>query len=619
MLTTKKALYAVFFSIFITATASGQTGVENPYEILNEHFLAMGGLDRLKAERSQYYEADLSIGGLEGELKYWEQKPGKVRTEADLGILKFTQGKNTDYDWILDQNGKLQKITNFDDAAIKRRQLKLLIDEYKYADPNLRTFAVKYINTDEIDGQPCYIIEITNTINTDKLTMFINTDNYLLEKIISIEGVESHDAYYDDYREVDGLMVAFRVKEVHHSTGQDQLVSITQYVSNPEIDQSIFEAPDEIAKDYHFTYGNSAENIPIRFVENHIYVPVIIDCRETMWILDTGAGMSVIAKKFADKLGLKHEGDIKGAGAGGQVDVSFAKLPSYRLQGITFDEQTVAVIDMSELNKVLGIKIDGILGYDFLSRFVTKVDYANETISLFDPDSFTYSGDGREIGLYLKENQFKVESTLDDKYTGTWLFDLGASGISINAAYANSKHLNDKKGVEGMGHGAANYFYYKNIKFENITFAGFKVNNPKASFHTGSTDTISTSDEIGGLGNSLFRHFTIYCDYANERLIFEKGENFNKDFPEDHSGILLARTDNDELEVVFVPNNTPAKDAGFKKGDIIREINAIDVALFDGLTAVRKLLAEKTGTKFTFVVERNGEEKKLKLKLRDLY
>lgn len=619
MALTKHIVFAAILLILFFAAADGQDSPKNPYAILNKHFEAMGGLDRLKVECSQYYEGNLSIGGLEGTLKFWAQKPGKVRVEADVGILKMIQGKNIDYDWVLDQNNKLQKITNFDDVTIKRKQLKLLIDDYKYADPNSKIFTVKYDNISEVEGEQCHVIKITNSLNVDKLTMYINSDNYFLEKIISIEGTESHDAYYDDYREVDGLMVAFWIKEIQHQTGQDQLVSITNYISNPEIEPSVFEVPRETAKDYHFTQGNSAENIPIRFVENHVYIPVIIDCRETIWVLDTGAGMSVITKNFAKRFNLKLEGNIKGAGAGGQLDVNFTKLPSYSLPGITFDEQTVAVIDMSELNKVLAIEVDGILGYDFLSRFVTKIDYANECVSFYDPDSFTYSGDGRKLDLHLKNNQFMVETTLDGKYSGTWLFDLGASGVSLNAVYANSKHLQEKKGVEGMGHGAGNYFYYKKIEFESINFAGFKVDNPKASFHTGVTDTIPTADEIGGLGNSLFRHFVIYCDYTKEWLIIEKGANFNIEFPEDRSGVRLARTDNDDFEIIFVPADTPAKKAGFERGDIIRKINDIDIALFDGLVAVRKLLTDKIGTKYTFLVDRNGEEKMLKLQLRELY
>ncbi|MFC1800035.1 hypothetical protein ACFL2Z_03885, partial [Candidatus Eisenbacteria bacterium] len=68
-----------------------------------------------------------------------------------------------------------------------------------------------------------------------------------------------------------------------------------------------------------------------------------------------------------------------------------------------------------------GIDVPGILGYDFLSRFVTKVDYANELVSFYDPDSFTYTGNGQELDVHIKDSVFETSATLDGEHSGTWL------------------------------------------------------------------------------------------------------------------------------------------------------------------------------------------------------
>ena len=67
--------------------------------------------------------------------------------------------------------------------------------------------------------------------------------------------------------------------------------------------------------------------------------------------------------------------------------------------------QTVAVIDMSELLRRMGLDVVGILGFDFLSRFVTKVDYANQLISFYDPDSFKYTGNGHNIDVHIDKTR----------------------------------------------------------------------------------------------------------------------------------------------------------------------------------------------------------------------
>lgn len=212
-----------------------------------------------------------------------------------------------------------------------------------------------------------------------------------------------------------------------------------------------------------------------------------------------------------------------------------------------------------------------------------------------------------------------VKATLDDDYFGTWLFDLGASSTSLNGVYALINGFTERKGVVGLARGAGNTFNTKKVKCTKIDFAGFTLDDPKISFSYGGTDTVLTSDKIGILGNTLFRNFVVYCDYANERVILEKGKNFNKKFPEGHSGLQIIRGEEGGYEILFVSDGTPAKKAGFQAGDILKSINGVDIKYLGGLTAIRDMMSEEPGTKYTIIVSRDGEEKKLKLKLADLF
>ena len=613
----KTALYGLM--ILMAATAAAQGNLTDPFEILNRHVAANGGLDRLKAERRQYLEADIALAGLQGTLKIWTEKPNRTRNEIDLGILKMTQGDNGEYGWQLDSNGKLQKTTKFDEATLKRRELTERMGEFEYLDKNSEIFEVTFGGVEKVDDKDCYVIVIKNKINTDVHTSYINTKTFLLEKSSAIQGENSSDSYYADYRDVNGIMVAYWTKQVMHETGQDQEITITQYVSNPEIDPSLFEPEEAGGKDYRFTNGASAENIPFRFIGNHIYIPVVVNCKERLWVLDSGASMSVIDKAYADFLGVDLQGDLKGKGAGGTVNVSLATLPPFSLEGIEFDEQAIAVIDMSDLIRLLGVDIAGILGFDFLSRFVTKVDYANELVSFYDPETFEYSGDGHETEIFLKNSVFMVQAAIEDKYSGTFLFDLGAGAPSLNGAYALNNGFTDRKGVVSLSHGAGNAFQTKSVICKSFDFGGYKLDNQFLNFSYGGTDTTATFDDIGGLGNTLFRNFVLYVDYADERIILEKGKNFNGVFPEDGSGLKLTRTEDDKIAVMFVSPDTPAEKSGFQEGDILLSLNGIDVKYYEGIIAIRKIFTSPPGTQYTIVVDRNGEEKTMKLKLADLY
>ncbi|MDH4157731.1 MAG: hypothetical protein OEW00_10700, partial [candidate division Zixibacteria bacterium] len=68
-------------ALLLTATVAAQGDLTDPYQILNRHLEANGGLERLKAEKSQYIEGTLAVAGLKGTLKAWTLKPDCSRGE----------------------------------------------------------------------------------------------------------------------------------------------------------------------------------------------------------------------------------------------------------------------------------------------------------------------------------------------------------------------------------------------------------------------------------------------------------------------------------------------------------------------------------------------------------
>jgi hypothetical protein len=247
------------------------------------------------------------------------------------------------------------------------------------------------------------------------------------------------------------------------------------------------------------------------------------------------------------------------------------------------------------------------------------VDFANELVSFYEPEEFEYAGDGHVVDMHLSNSLFTAEATLDGAHAGSWLFDLGAGTTHLDAPYAQREGYADRNGVLGMGHGAGNEFQVKHVKCDSLQFAGFTVYEPHVSFSYGGTDTAFVADQIGVLGNSLFRNFVLYCDYSGERLIVEAGDKFNQPWPEDHCGLQIAWRNDHEVEVIYVSPDTPAEKAGFLKGDLLRSIDDDDVAILAGPVAIRKLFKADPGTEYDFVIYRAGDTKKLKLTLAELF
>ena len=156
-------------------------------------------------------------------------------------------------------------------------------------------------------------------------------------------------------------------------------------------------------------------------------------------------------------------------------------------------------------------------------------------------------------------------------------------------------------------------------RFKTLEVAGFTIENPLIDFPLQTGGAFGGSEETGNLGNATFRHFVLYLDYKNQRMIFEKGKDFDKIFPVDRSGLQLIVSDSDAIEVFYASENSPSSKAGFQAGDLIESINGIDASYFGGVVAIRKLFQEKAGTKYSFTIKRGEETKELNMTLKDLF
>jgi pimeloyl-ACP methyl ester carboxylesterase len=234
--------------------------ITDPYEVLNRYFKACGGLERLKAERTQYFEGALSLGEMRGTVKVWTERPDRSRVEVELGLFGVTEGHNGEVSWVLGANGKLQKITKSDEVTLKRREVERRMAEYEYADSGSDIFTVTLEGTEKVGETDCYVIKVTSTINADYHTYYIGVDGFLLEKGVAIKGEESADEYYADYRNIDGIMVPFYTQKILHQTGRAHEVTVTHYDSNPRVDRMLFDPPEGSNEDHESSTGNAADN-----------------------------------------------------------------------------------------------------------------------------------------------------------------------------------------------------------------------------------------------------------------------------------------------------------------------------------------------------------------------
>ncbi|MBV9959315.1 MAG: aspartyl protease family protein [Acidobacteria bacterium] len=101
------------------------------------------------------------------------------------------------------------------------------------------------------------------------------------------------------------------------------------------------------------------------------------------FILDTGAGTSLITPELARQLNVAETAHKDGVGAGGRVRVALGRLASLEVGAARVEDLEVAITDeLQRIGLAVGAKIDGDVGYNFLKNFRVTIDYARYMLRL---------------------------------------------------------------------------------------------------------------------------------------------------------------------------------------------------------------------------------------------
>jgi predicted aspartyl protease len=103
------------------------------------------------------------------------------------------------------------------------------------------------------------------------------------------------------------------------------------------------------------------------------------------FVLDTGAGNTVVTPEMAEQIGLEAKpvhGIARGVGGDAQLELAAVDTLSVGVSKILNSQ--VVVLDLSKVSPKGKLIEHGIIGYDFLRNFETVIDYPNKQFSFID-------------------------------------------------------------------------------------------------------------------------------------------------------------------------------------------------------------------------------------------
>jgi hypothetical protein len=406
--------------------------------ILDDWAKALGGRERLAAPAVIEQHVTGKMFGLDGDARTWSTVDGRMRLEFDLGggLYHFVQVLDGHQGWQVDQNGKLSPLEAHDlEAAISSayadRNVQLL-------DPSRGTIELlepakegPRVRCVPEGGEP-----ITYTLDpTTHLPLRYETPAEERVQVTTILG----------WAERHGVQFPSAWDQSRGDPQYDAHLELQDVVFHDAVDPAWFAKPTEGAGDVFFTDGSTVKDIPIELNTVHVFVQCSVNGSPPLWfVLDTGASITVINRDTAEALGMDLQGNLEGRGAGEKTtDVHLVGDVTYGVPGVELRGQTIAAVDLGPVEAMMGRELDGILGFDFISRFVVEIDYAGLRMDLHDRNGWTYTGSGTSVPVTFEGNLPHVQAEMvmkgRDPVSGPFLVDTGA-----NAAVYASKPFSEQ-------------------------------------------------------------------------------------------------------------------------------------------------------------------------------
>jgi hypothetical protein len=336
------------------------------------------------------------------------------------------------------------------------------------------------------------------------------------------------------------------------------------------------------------------------------------------FILDTGSGgISLDSTRVVD-FGLTPEPSNKSIrGIAGIRKVSFLNNQVLRLPHLTIDSLNFHVNNYQILTNVYGERIDGIIGYSVISRYIIKINYDSSMVEFWTKGNLKYPRGGYLLKPFISTLPVQSVRVRDERtINARFLYDIGAGmNMIFSTDFINDSSLLSKKRklfakeAEGLG-GKIDMAItvIKEVKLGPYRFRNVPV------YIFDDVYNATSYPYLGGLiGNDLLRRFNVIMNYEKRDIHLLPNSHYNEPFDYAYTGIELYYVDGKVL-IGDVADKSPGEKAGLKEGDIVI---AIDKNFSQNLQAYKYTLQSLKG-RVKIIVSRNEELIEVELKVKSI-
>jgi len=280
------------------------------------------------------------------------------------------------------------------------------------------------------------------------------------------------------------------------------------------------------------TYSHPA--IAFDLHHGHVFVPVAVGGRTASFILDTGASASVVSMALAESLAVPLGAAITALGAGdGTVAGAMLGEPLTICVAGTCGEGAIGVaLPLQDLAAREGRRIDGILGADFIARWILDIDYPAREFRVHDPAVFTHTGRGARLPLSFRIGHPHVEARLEIApgvlVPVDCLVDLGsARSLALAKPFIEAHDLRAALAPltpADTGAGVGGDLVYDLAHAHALHLGEIVIASPEVALFGAGAGVFTTGEYFeGNIGAGLLHAFRVVLDYGRSLLVLERG------------------------------------------------------------------------------------------------
>ncbi|MDQ6844755.1 MAG: aspartyl protease family protein [Bacteroidota bacterium] len=322
------------------------------------------------------------------------------------------------------------------------------------------------------------------------------------------------------------------------------------------------------------------------------------------FILDTGSGGISLDSATTAEFKIPHVPSgrtINGIAGIREVDVS--RNNALTFPGFKVDSLDFYINDYEILSSVYGEKIDGIIGYSFLSRYIVKINFDSLHIEVFKPGKINYPRAG--ILLHPLFTALPIQPLLikdSRSVNANFYLDTGAGlCFLMSKQFVEDSSILMKRrrpiAVQVQGLGGKKEMLLTIIK--QVQIGPYRFRKVPANILDDEFNATSYPFLGGLIGNDILRRFNIILNYPKREIHIVPNSHFNEEFDYSYTGMNMYSEDG-VIVADDVIEGSPADRGGLKKGDVIVAVNAN----FSNNINVYRNLMQVVGEKITLLITR---------------